>query len=156
VKARSIAVLTGLALSAALVFGLSSATAKPKAKHASCTVTLYDQSGPTATTGFDFGFVTCPAPFGRGLQSDSFRTTVGAGGIVTITGGYTEWFGFGTFHGRFKVTGTTTSTALNGTATIVGGTGAYKNAAGSARLACRGSATNNKTVCSSKVTYTGV
>lgn len=155
-KSRSIAILGGLAATAALAAGISTATAASTAKHFTCSATLYDQVPATATKGFDLGFTSCPKPFGAGVQQDNFKDAVGAANSLTVTGNYKEYYNAGTIHGAYTLTGKTTGVTLKGSASITGGTGAYSHVSGSARLTCTGSASSNKTTCTVNFTATGI
>jgi hypothetical protein len=156
VKTRPITILGGLAATAALAVGISSASAASSAKQVTCTATLYSQVPATAAKGFDLGFTSCPKPFGSGLQWDNFVDKVGAANSLTVTGNYKEYYNAGTIHGAYRLTGKTTGVRLKGTASITGGTGAYSHASGSGKLTCTGSASSNKTTCALNLTVTGV
>ena len=93
---------------------------------------------PTATSGSDFGLVNCPVPFGKGVQADSFKVSPTSATAGTVSGPFKQYFDAGTIHGAFKLSFTAgaTGTTYTGTATVVGGTGAFKAAKGTGTLKC--------------------
>jgi len=138
-----------------IAFVATSATGKPSpaTKSANCTYDITTQGGaPGATSGKDLGYVKCGAPFGSGLQSDSFTDKV-SGTSVKVSGPVKDYFDNGTVHGAYAISGKTTSTSFKGSASVTGGTGAYKHIKGVVNnLTCTpSSATQNH--CTGKFVY---
>jgi len=117
----------------------STAAASPGAATTTCTFTIHNQT-PTRLSGFAFGYVKCPGPFGNGVQSSTYRATINAKtGAATNDGLYTNWFDAGTVYGSFSLRGRYTSrtaATLKGTFTITGGTGAFRGAKAEGTLTC--------------------
>jgi hypothetical protein len=121
--------------------------AKPVKVEATCTSDVsiavlpgQTQVVPPVNQGHEYGLVSC-GTLGKGVQSESL-TLQDTGNYV---GTYTEYFDTGTIHGTYTLipgdsipTGPTTFNAANytGTATVVGGTGAYRKAIGTGTLTC--------------------
>jgi hypothetical protein len=54
-------------------------------------------------SGFTFAYISCPEPFGPGVQAGTYSATVNATtGTVTQEGTYTNWYATGTTHGTFS------------------------------------------------------
>ena len=155
-RVRATGITVALVLGAVLAVGIAGTTAASSPTKLTCTATLYDQAPAMATSGIDFGFASCPKPFGSGVQEDHFTDKLGAASSITVSGPYKEFYNNGTIHGTYTLTGKTTGTTLTGSASVIGGTGAFSHAAGAARLTCTGSATSNKTVCAAKFTLTSI
>lgn len=77
----------------------------------------------------------CSKPFGHGLQQATSKTTV-AGARLTVTGRLKNFFDNGTNHGTYELSGTVAAgtIAADGSVKITGGTGAYRNMTGTAKL----------------------
>jgi hypothetical protein len=122
---------------------------KPVTTKVSCQLTLVlqpaanDVSIVPGTSGSQSGTAKCPAPVGRGVQTDKYSTDDSG----DITAPYTQWFKGGTLAGQYKLipTGGGQPSAGNntfgaqsyaGTLTVTGGSGGWKGAAGQAKLAC--------------------
>jgi hypothetical protein len=112
---------------------------------------------PTALTGQDFGPVSCPKPFGSGLQWDSFTVTPTSATTGKISGPYKEWFNTGTFHGVFSLSFAPTSkgTVYTGKVTIAGGTGAFSHIKGKGKLSCK-STDGIHTDCTASLSLTSI
>jgi hypothetical protein len=94
--------------------------------------------------GYSFGLNSCGTPLGNGLQYASYKFTVNAFGSVAIPGPGTfkDYYDAGTTHGSYQFDNgfnprTDRSFMLRGSVKVLGGTGAYKNAAGSGTITCR-------------------
>jgi hypothetical protein len=117
--------------------GGSAIAAPPTHKKAKCTLYLQTLAAPTATTGEAFGTSRCSGAFGNGVFHNTFTATPTSATTGSVTGPFKLYYDTGTVHGTYKfkysvsTTGTTTDT---GTATIMGGTGAYKHTRGSGKL----------------------
>ena len=140
------------AFACAIAAGGAAARAS-SAKTVTCHFRLFDQSPPTALQGFDLGFVTCPRPFGNGVQSDRFKVRLTSPTTAVLTGPFKDFFDQGTIHGRFALHGTQTTTT--GTVRFLGGTGAFKHVRGHGKLACKAT-TGNETDCTAVANLTGI
>jgi hypothetical protein len=104
-----------------------------------CTFKNYSQT-PKQLSGFSFGYISCPQPFGPGVQSATYSATVNSKtGAATLKGTYKNWFDTGTVYGTYSLRGQYTSptaATYKGTFTITGGTGAYKGAKATGPLTC--------------------
>ncbi|MGO9749932.1 MAG: hypothetical protein ACLP22_00095 [Solirubrobacteraceae bacterium] len=107
-----------------------------------CTSQLTSETPASLRSGYDLGFIKCDSPFGNGLQYTTYRNTVNAPGSVAApaTSTFKSYYDAGTTHGTVKFNSTfnpkTSSFVLHGSVTILGGTGTYKNAAGSGPITC--------------------
>jgi hypothetical protein len=97
---------------------------------------------PPVQQGSQYGPLRCGKLLGSGIQAESF-TLLDSG---DLQGKYAQYFGTGTVHGTFALTpqdtgppsSTTTfaNVAYTGTVDVLGGTGAFRKAAGKGKLAC--------------------
>jgi hypothetical protein len=129
---------------AALVAGLVVATAAPagadSVKTVTCKVELHNVAAADAPVGEEFGTVRCPTVFGDGVVHDFFTIKPTSKTTGTVNGRFKEFFDAGTINGTFKLTFNVSSTGVvtsSGTAKIAGGTGAFKGADGSVKVACK-------------------
>jgi hypothetical protein len=133
--------LTGVAAagSAATARQIGAATAR----HIKCTTVQYavNRSGSE-----QLGTVRCGRPFGAGVLQTKSGGKV-AGNTVVLFGAFKYYFNLGTFHGTYRLAGTTQSATYTGTARVTGGTGAYRRAAGPAAVTCRSPANSRTTRC---------
>jgi hypothetical protein len=139
-----------------LVIGAASGWAAARERSnrmVTCHARLFDQSPPTASEGFDLGFVSCSGRFGDGLQWDHFRVRLTSPTTAMLTGPFKDFFDQGTTHGRFELHGT--QTHLTGTLRFLGGTGAFKHVRGHGRLECTATS-GNETDCTAVATLTGI
>ncbi len=117
----------------------SSAATSSGAAKTTCTYKIYNQT-PTKLSGFSFGYVSCPQPFGPGVQSATYTATVNTKtGAATNNGTFKNWFDAGTLYGTYSLRGqytSATAATFKGTFTITGGTGAYKGAKATGSLTC--------------------
>ena len=146
------------AIAAAVAVVAVSATAAGTT-NVSCSFKLTSQTPPTATSGVDFGLVTCSPPFGNGVQYDTTKSKFTSKTSGTVTGPFTDYFDTGTIHGTFaltvKVTGPKTVTYA-GPVKITGGTGAFSKALGTATVSCSSADGGTHTSCTGKETLTSV
>jgi len=97
---------------------------------------------PPVDQGWQYGAVQCGKVFGGGIAANSFKLLDSG----DLQGSWTQYFGVGTIHGKFSLTpadtgapsSPTTFAAISysGTATVDGGTGAYKKATGKGTMKC--------------------
>jgi len=136
----------------------STAATSSGATKITCTYKIYNQT-PTQLSGFSFGNVRCPQPFGRGVQSATYSATVAKTGAATEKGTYKNWFDAGTLYGTYSLRGqytSATAATFKGTFTISGGTGAYQGAKATGLLTCRTTNAGATSTCTSvQYTYTG-
>jgi hypothetical protein len=135
---------TAVALAIACAGLGSSAIAAPSAeKKVTCTLHLQSLAAPSDPTGEAFGTSSCSGVFGSGLMHLNYTATTTSATTASVTGPFKQYYDTGTVHGTFKLTLNATASGAvtyTGTATISGGTGAYKLARGSGKLT--GSATD--------------
>ena len=137
---------------------LPTAATSSGATKITCTFKIYSQT-PTKLSGFAFGYVNCPQPFGNGVQSSTYSATVNAAtGAATNKGAYKNWFDAGTTQGTFSLSGQFTSPAaatFEGTFTVTGGTGAFKATKGTGTLTCSTTNADATSTCTSVLQGTG-
>lgn len=126
--------------------GLADASSEPnhvspraalgRTAHSTCTLSSVD-AAPAATNGEDFGTLKCSPLFGSGVQHNTSQTTPTSPTAGTIKGVAKLFFDTGTVTSNFSLKYTISGRSITstGTATIIGGTGAYQGARGSAKLA---------------------
>jgi hypothetical protein len=135
----------------------SNAATSPAATKITCTFKNYSQT-PKQLSGFSFGNISCPQPFGPGVQSATYTSTVNAKtGAATLKGTYKNWFDTGTVYGTYSLRGqytSATAATYKGTYTITGGTGAYKGEKATGPLTCSTTNAGATSSCTS-VGYTG-
>jgi len=137
---KLIPIATVIAIVGALAADVAASTAATKAPtKITCTFRNYSQT-PQQLSGFSFGYIRCPQPFGRGVQSATYSATVNATtGAATLKGTFRNWFGVGTVYGTYNLRGqytSATAATYRGTFTIRGGTGAYKGSKATGPLTC--------------------
>ena len=101
-----------------------------------------DSVVPPVDQGWQYGAVRCGKVFGGGIAANSFKLMDSG----DLQGSWTQYFGFGTIHGKFSLTPADTgppsspttfaTVSYAGTATVDGGTGAYKKAKGNGTMKC--------------------
>jgi hypothetical protein len=147
-----------VAVAATLVGATAAAAGAGTGSHADVTCTLQAQTlAPPGTSGEDFGTVDCASFFGKGVQHDMLTVTPTSPTTATATGPFKQFFDSGTIHGTVKFTASATSdggVTYNGVAKISGGTGAYKDVRGSAKLKCRSADGGTHTTCTVKARLT--
>jgi hypothetical protein len=121
------------------------AVAPAKTRTVTCKLKLFATIPQPAPTAANFGSTNCGKPFGFGVQKDSStvtRTSLTAG---VFEGPFKMFFDTGTIKGRFRIAFVTTlaapvppatlptitHVAYTGTATVTGGTGAWRRIRGS-------------------------
>jgi hypothetical protein len=107
-----------------------------------CMSTWTNQT-PGKFHGYSLGLNSCGTPLGNGLQYASYKFTVNTFGSVAIPdpGTFKDYYNAGTTHGSYEFHNTFNpktdrSFMLRGSVKVLGGTGAYKNAAGSGTITC--------------------
>lgn len=93
---------------------------------------------PPVSQGQEYGSAHCGGGLGGGVETDSFKVPLSGDTIAK----YTIYLNAGTVHGTYDLTPTSGSlnfleTTWTGTLKVLGGTGAYKGAAGTGTLACK-------------------
>jgi len=150
--------IAGAAMVAAVLVATGTGAEARTAKHFTCTIQLQTLAVPGTSGAEEFGTVACDRVFGKGVEHDPEVTltpttpTTGTG-----TGPYKQYFNKGTIRGKFTLAYTITPPAaatFTGTATISGGTGAYKHVRGSAKLTCNTADGGTHTTCTEEVTLT--
>ena len=103
------------------------------------TATNYNPT-PSNLSGIYFVVDRCPKPFGNGVESGTYTSTVNmTTGAGTIKGTFTRWFLTGTDHGRYsgKLQFTSATDATSKIAiTVTGGTGAFTGVKGTGPESC--------------------
>ncbi len=120
----------------------ASATSKKTTK-LSCTIEAFQQGMPNPSA-IQFGYVSCPKPFGNGLHHSAFTvTTKPAPGLPGAANGtFKNYYNRGTTKGTFELTIVASNPAnltYAGTITYTGGTGKFKHIKGGGQLRCTSS-----------------
>lgn len=108
-----------------------------------------------------FGFVSCPKPFGDGLHfSDVTVTRFPAPGAPGAANGtFKNSFDRSTTRGTFKLTvmaSSKTNLTYSGTVTYTGGTGRFKHVRGGGTIECTTTDGGAHKLCEVNTTLTGV
>lgn len=133
--ATAIAAVTAVVL---LPGGAVAAMAAKKAKKLHCNLELIAQGKPNPS-GSHFGFVRCPAPFGKGVQYNTYTVAPSSPTSGSIAGRFKNYYNTGTARGTFALTFSATSPAnvtYTGTVTYTGGTGAFMHVKGTGAVTC--------------------
>lgn len=134
-RAGAIAIAGVLAIGVPVVGATASTAATSSGATITCTFQNYNPT-PTQSSGVTFASISCPEPFGPGVQAGTYSATVNATtGAVMEEGTYTNWYAAGTTYGTFSQT-SATATTFKGTFTDTGGTGAFKGIKGTGTLTC--------------------
>jgi hypothetical protein len=98
---------------------------------------------PVKLHGYLLGLDSCGTPLGNGLQYASYRLKVNALGTVATfdPGTFKDYYDGGTTHGSYQYDNsfnpkTDRGFMLRGSVKVLGGTGTYKDAAGSGTITC--------------------
>ena len=101
-----------------------------------------DSVVPPVDQGWQYGAVRCGKVFGGGIAANSFKLLDSG----DLQGSWTQYFSVGTIHGKFSLTPADTgppsspttfaNVSYAGTATVDGGTGAYKKVTGKGTMKC--------------------
>jgi hypothetical protein len=154
---------TALAAAAALAVAPSTgATAKAKKKvtKTTCTIEAFQQGVPNPSA-IQFGFVSCPKPFGPGLHYSAFTvTSQPAPGVPgAANGNFKNYYNRGTARGTFKlaiVASGPTNFTYTGRVTYTGGTGKFKRVKGGGTIVCTTTDRGAHKLCTVNTTLTGV
>jgi len=160
---RSI-ITTALIAGAALALGAATAAPAKNAKKSTtlgCSLQLLAQGPPQGTParGIQFGFATCPRPFGSGVHYDAYTVTPTGPGQGTIAGTFTNYYNRGTTSGRFALTfaaSSPTTISYTGTVTYTGGTGAFRRVRGGGTITCTSADGGAHKACTVNSTLTGI
>lgn len=106
---------------------------------------------PPVSQGQEYGSAHCGGGLGGGVETDSFKVPLSGDTVAK----YTIYLNAGTVHGSYDLTPESGSlnflaTTWTGTLKVLGGTGAYKGAAGTGTLACQ-SLDGIHTTCTDKL-----
>ena len=111
--------------------------AHPNSK-VTCAIKLIAVKPPRTINAENFGEIDCSPYLGKGVQHDSSVVTPTGQFSGHFTGPVKQFFDNGTLFGQFTIAYVTNPTTLavtyNGTITIEGGTGRYKNLRGEGTL----------------------
>ena len=153
---------TTAALVAAAAVAAGPATGAPAASKKetklACSLELYAQGAPNPS-GIQFGFATCPKPFGKGVHNSAYTVTPTGMGQGTIAGRFRNYYALGTAAGTFALTFSATSpgnVTYTGTVTYTGGTGTFKHVKGAGTIECTSADGGAHTACTVNSTLTGV
>ena len=146
-RIRVVVIGVGASLATALVLStIASAGGSPPAKWrnahpnvtVTCTIKLIAVKPPRTINAENFGTIECSPYLGDGVQHDSSVVTPTGQFSGLFTGPVKQFFDNGTLFGHFTISYVTNPTTLavtyNGTITIEGGTGRYKNLRGEGTL----------------------
>jgi hypothetical protein len=106
----------------------------------SCTIDVFQQ-GVANPSANQFGFVSCPKPFGAGLHYDEVTVTKApAPGVAGAAHGtFKNYYNRGTASGTFELTivaSSPTNLTYSGTVTYTGGTAKFRHVRGTGTIAC--------------------
>jgi hypothetical protein len=97
---------------------------------------------PPVDQGWQYGAVHCGKVFGSGIAANKYQLQDSG----DLEGSWTQYYKVGTIHGKFTMTPgdtgppssptTFATVSYSGTATVDGGTGAYKKAKGKGTMNC--------------------
>ncbi len=154
---------TALVATAALVAGPSAgatATSKKKVTKSTCTIEAFQQGLPNPSA-IQFGFVSCPKPFGPGLHYSALTvTSKPAPGVPgAANGNFKNYYNRGTTRGTFELT-IVASGPMNftytGTVTYTGATGKFKRVKGGGTIVCTTTDGGLHKLCTVNTTVAGV
>lgn len=137
-RSRTIATAVAAATAVALVPGGAVAAKSTKTKKLHCGLELIAQGKPNPSASH-FGFARCPAPFGKGVQYNTYTVTPSSPTSGSVAGTFKNYYNTGTAHGTFALTFSATSPAnvtYTGTVTYTGGTGAFGRVKGTGTITC--------------------
>ncbi|HVF78042.1 MAG TPA: hypothetical protein VNA28_07075 [Solirubrobacteraceae bacterium] len=105
-----------------------------------CTIEVFRQGAPNPST-IQFGFVSCPRPFGAGLHYNEVTVTrAPADGVPGAANGtFKNYYNRGTTSGTFElaiVPSSLTNITYSGTVTYTDGTGKFKHVKGRGTIEC--------------------
>ena len=130
----------------------ANATPKPVKVKVTCKSTVGDVPAdgddsvvPPVDQGWQYGAVQCGKVFGKGIAANKFALQDSG----DLEGSWSQYYSLGTIHGKFSMTPADTgppsspttfaTVSYAGTATVDGGTGAYKKAKGKGTMNCSSS-----------------
>ncbi len=155
-RVRAGALVVGCGGVLIVTVGVAAVAAKsvPKKLQISCTATAYNVDYPKLS-GVAFGQLNCTKPFGAGVQQ-AHNTTSITGSTVTVIASFKNYFDNGTDSGKLKLSGPVAPGAVTvkGTATVTGGTGAYKHIKGTGPITCTSTDASKTFRCTVKGTAT--
>lgn len=158
---RSI-ITTALAAATALAVGVAAAAPAKSSKETtlSCTIEAF-QHGTPNPSAIQFGFVSCPKPFGDGLHYSAFTVTARpAPGVPGAANGiFRNYYNRGMTRGTFELTIVASSPGIltyTGTVTYTGGTGKFKHARGGGTVVCTTTDGGAHKLCEVNTTLTGI
>lgn len=127
----------------------ANATPKPVKFKVTCKSTVGDVPAdgddavvPPVDQGWQYGAVQCGKVLGKGIAANKFALQDSG----DLAGSWSQYYSVGTIHGKFSMTPADTgppsspttfaTVSYAGTATVDGGTGAYKKAKGNGTMNC--------------------
>jgi hypothetical protein len=140
--------------------GSGAAAHGEKVTELSCTIAAYQQGPPNPST-IQFGFVSCPKPFGAGLHYSEVTVTSrpGAGVPGAANGTFRNYYNRGTTSGTFELTiaaSSMTNLTYTGTVTYTGGTGKFKRVQGGGTITCTTTDGGAHKACVVETALTGI
>jgi len=135
---KYIATALAAATAVALLPGGAATAKTTKAKKLHCGLELIAQGKPNPSL-VQFGFPSCPAPFGKGLHHSTITVTPSSPTSGAIAGRFKNYYNTGSVRGTVAMAFTATSPAnvtYIGTVTYTGGTGAFKHVKGTGKISC--------------------
>ncbi len=154
-------ITAALVAAAAIAAGpATGATAKAsKETKLTCGLEIYAQGAPNPS-GIQFGFASCPKPFGDGVHHSAYTVTPPtATSPATIAGTFKNYYNRGTASGTFALTVSPTGPGAftyTGTVTYTGGTAKFRHVRGAGTITCTSTDNGAHKACTVNSTLRGI
>lgn len=125
-----------------------------------CTIEIFQQGVPNPSA-INFGYVSCPKPFRKGLHYSAVTvTSEPAPGVPgAASGNFKNYYAHGTTRGTFEqtiVASSPSNVTYTGTVTYTGGTGKFKHVKGGGTIVCTTTDGGAHKSCEVNTTLTGI
>jgi hypothetical protein len=161
-RRRHLITVTAMATAATIAAGTGGAASakSEQVMKRTCRIESFQQAMPNPTA-INFGYVSCPKPFRKGLHYSAFTvTTEPAPGVPgAANGNFKNYYPNGTTRGTFEqtiVASSPTNLTYTGTVTYTGGTGKFKHVKGGGTIACTTTDGGAHKSCDVNTTLTGI